>query len=325
MYRALESSRGAVVAERLRTAHTHWTRLRGLLGTPTLPAGEGLWLKPCQQVHMFGMRYPVDVAFLDDEYRIVGLVPSLLPWRVSPKLRQATSVVEVPAGTLERLGLIEGLRIAIDGEADPDDSGRLDTFGTLVCNLVVAALYGLFAAAHLTKGWNTGQWATTMPLVAQEALLVLLFLGRRRSLAVSSRPLDWAIGIAGTLLPLFMRPAERLGPLSALGEVLQVAGLSFAVAGLTFLGRSIGIVAANRGVKTAGAYRLVRHPMYVGYLIGYVGYALSYPSARNALLVAMTLLALNARAVVEERFLAHDPLYRRYLLRTHWRFVPYLY
>src|SRR5262249_57519345 len=97
MYRALESSRGAVVAERLRTAHTHWTRLRGLLGTPTLPAGEGLWLKPCRQVHMFGMRYPVDVAFLDDEHRVVGLVPCLLPWRVSPKLRQAANVVEVPA------------------------------------------------------------------------------------------------------------------------------------------------------------------------------------------------------------------------------------
>src|SRR5262249_56041136 len=85
MYRALESSRGAVVAERLRTAHTHWTRLRGLLGTPTLPAGEGLWLKPCRQVHMFGMRYPVDVAFLDDEHRVVGLVPCLLPWRGSPQ------------------------------------------------------------------------------------------------------------------------------------------------------------------------------------------------------------------------------------------------
>src|SRR5262249_32721766 len=248
-----------------------------------------------------------------------------LPWRVSPKLRQATSVVEVPAGTLERLGLVEGVRLAIDGEADPDDGGRLDAFGALVCNLVVAGLYALFAAAHLTKGWNTGQWSTTMPLVAQEALLVLLFLGRRRSVAVSSRPLDWAIGIAGTLLPLFMRPAERLGPLSALGEALQVGGLSFAVAGLSVLGRSIGVVAANRGVKTAGAYRLVRHPMYAGYLIGYVGYALSYPSARNALLVAMTLLALNARAVVEERFLARDPLYRQYLLRTHWRFVPYLY
>src|SRR5262249_47328564 len=155
--------------------HTHWTRLRGLLGTPTLPAGEGLWLKPCRQVHMFGMRYPVDVAFLDDEHRVVGLVPCLLPWRVSPKLRQATSVVEVPAGTLERLGLVEGVRLAIDGEADPDDGGRLDAFGALVCNLVVAGLYALFAAAHLTKGWNTGQWSTTMPLVAQEALLVLLF------------------------------------------------------------------------------------------------------------------------------------------------------
>src|SRR5262249_45279192 len=141
-----------------------------------------------------------------------------------------------------------------------------------VGNLAIAALYAFFAAAHLATALRTGQWTTTMPLVAQEGLLVVLFLTRHRSLATSSRPGDWALGIAGTLLPLLMRPGAALGPLAWLGRPLQAAGLVVAVVGTGFLGRSIGVVAANRGVKTDGIYRLMRHPMYAGYLLGYVGY-----------------------------------------------------
>jgi protein-S-isoprenylcysteine O-methyltransferase Ste14 len=85
------------------------------------------------------------------------------------------------------------------------------------------------------------------------------------------------------------------------------------------------VVAANRGIKTSGAYRLVRHPAYTGYLLGYAGYLLCYPTPRNVLLLAGTVLALGARAVAEERFLARDASYRDYLRLTPWRFVPYVY
>ena len=164
-----------------------------------------------------------------------------------------------------------------------------------------------------------------MPLVVQEALLVVLFLTRRRSLATSSRPLDWIVGVTGTLLPLLLRPGETAVPFSWLGQPLQFLGLAAAVAGLASLGRSFGVVAANRGIKTSGLYRMVRHPAYAGYLLGYVGYVISYPTASNVVLVVATLLALNARAIMEERFLAQDTGYREYLNGTRWRFVPYVY
>ena len=104
----------AVLATRLRVADTHWTRLRGLLGTADLPAGDGLWIRPCRQVHMFGMRYAIDVVFLDDARRVVGLTESLAPWRVSPMVKAATSVLELPPGTIARNGLREGQRITIE-------------------------------------------------------------------------------------------------------------------------------------------------------------------------------------------------------------------
>lgn len=113
MYRASDATSGVVLAERLRAAHTHWTRLKGLLGTRSLEPGDGLWIKPCKQVHMIGMRYAIDVVFLDDTYRIVRMVDSLAPGRISPKIKDAASVLELPAGTLARLGLATGAHIEI--------------------------------------------------------------------------------------------------------------------------------------------------------------------------------------------------------------------
>ena len=104
----------AVVAARLRVADTHWTRLRGLLGTHELPAGDGLWIRPCRQVHMFGMRYAIDVVFLDDGCRIVGLTESLGPWRVSPLVKAASSVLELPPGTIAHTELRAGQVVTIE-------------------------------------------------------------------------------------------------------------------------------------------------------------------------------------------------------------------
>ena len=119
--RAHVAGTGAVVAERLRLADTHWTRLRGLLGTRELPAGDGLWIRPCRQVHMFGMRYAIDVVFLDDERRVVDLVPQLGPWRVSKHVKAATSVLELPAGTIERAALAPHQRVVIEPVGRPTE------------------------------------------------------------------------------------------------------------------------------------------------------------------------------------------------------------
>jgi len=110
---------GRVLADRLRPAHTHWTRLRGLLGTRGLDPGEGLWIKPCNQVHMLGMRYAIDIVFLDEAGRVLRLVHTLRPNRISPRVKGATSVLELPAGTLTRVGLTEGARVEIERAAPP--------------------------------------------------------------------------------------------------------------------------------------------------------------------------------------------------------------
>src|SRR2546427_311142 len=109
------ASGGAVLAERLRLAHTHWARLRGLLGTKRLDPGHGLWLRPCRQIHMFGMRYAVDAVFLDEHQRVVRSLSELSPWRVSPRVADAESVLELPAGTVARTRLAKGAQVVIEG------------------------------------------------------------------------------------------------------------------------------------------------------------------------------------------------------------------
>lgn len=298
--------------------------MRGLLGSPPLEPGEGLWIVPCRQIHMFGMRYPVDALFVDEQCRVVALVENLQPNQVSPKVREAHSVIEMASGTVARSGVQVGDVLHIQGEQSGDVSW-VDRVGSLLVNALLALFYAFFTVQHFRFAQRTGLWATTLPIVLQEGMLVALFLTRRRSLGTSPRPLDWLVGIVGTVLPLFFRATVQATSFQSLGAALQIGGLVVAIFGLAALGRSVGVVAANRGVKLNGVYRRVRHPMYGGYMLSYVGYVAAYPSLRNAIIIAITFVALFLRAAAEERFLRQDPDYQAYLERTPWRFVPHLY
>ncbi len=88
------------LAARVTVADTFFSRLKGLLGTNSLPRGEGLWLVPCKAVHTFGMRFSIDLLFLDQEQRVVSSVSGLVPNRITAFYRRASSVLELPAGSL---------------------------------------------------------------------------------------------------------------------------------------------------------------------------------------------------------------------------------
>jgi uncharacterized membrane protein (UPF0127 family) len=70
---------------------------------------------------MLGMRYSIDVAFLDDEGRVMRVVHALQPNRISPRMKGATSVLELPAGTVAPVGLAEGAQVEIEGQSEAGD------------------------------------------------------------------------------------------------------------------------------------------------------------------------------------------------------------
>ncbi|MEM3486639.1 MAG: DUF192 domain-containing protein [Candidatus Methanomethyliaceae archaeon] len=94
-----------VVAEKVWLAMDFFSRLRGLLGLKELPPGECLILNPCQQVHTVGMRFPIDVVFLDKEWRVVGIVKDMKPGRISPFFKKAKMAVEFMAGSLGSISI----------------------------------------------------------------------------------------------------------------------------------------------------------------------------------------------------------------------------
>jgi uncharacterized membrane protein (UPF0127 family) len=96
------------IGDRVRLADGWWSRLRGLLGRGPLETGEGLLLAPCRAVHMLGMRYPLDVAFLDGTGAVVAIYHSLAPGSRSRWHRRAALALEVPAGTLATTDTQEG-------------------------------------------------------------------------------------------------------------------------------------------------------------------------------------------------------------------------
>ncbi len=88
-------------------ADTGPARQKGLLARTGLNRGEGLWIVPCEAIHMFFMRFAIDAVFIDRNRRVVKAVRWLRPWRIAMSWK-ARSVIELPAGTIEATGTAPG-------------------------------------------------------------------------------------------------------------------------------------------------------------------------------------------------------------------------
>jgi uncharacterized protein len=106
--RFVNSTRKTVLAERAIVAKTIFSRFKGLLGTSGLGRGEGLLLSPCNGIHMFWMTYAIDAVFVDRDYKVVGLVQDIKPWRISPVFKKAQACLELPTGAISESGTAMG-------------------------------------------------------------------------------------------------------------------------------------------------------------------------------------------------------------------------
>ncbi len=103
----IRTAEGTVVCERCELADGTLARMRGLLGRDSLEPGAGMLIDGAPSVHMFFMRFPIDVVFLDRDWRVVRIVHALRPWRVAGA-RKAVAALELEAGAAARAGLREG-------------------------------------------------------------------------------------------------------------------------------------------------------------------------------------------------------------------------
>jgi len=162
------------------------------------------------------------------------------------------------------------------------------------------------------------------PLVmVAETSVVIFVLLRRPTNRISLRLGDWLLAITATYAPLLIMPAPNTWTaLIPLAVGLVVFGNVVQIAAKLFLRRSFGIAPANRGIKSDGMYRFVRHPMYAGYLFVHVGILMLMPSLLNLAVYAIGWWAQILRLLAEERLLSQDPAYRDYMAKVRWRLVP---
>jgi uncharacterized membrane protein (UPF0127 family) len=113
LYRIRNMSTGTVLAEHAALASDSKTRRTGLLKHDNLPDGKGLIIRPCEGIHTFGMRFPIDVVFISKKWKVLKTVSNLPRRRIALWLL-ADSVVELPAGTLERTNTTKGDQLSFE-------------------------------------------------------------------------------------------------------------------------------------------------------------------------------------------------------------------
>ncbi len=191
-----------------------------------------------------------------------------------------------------------------------------------VLSRAVPASFFAFACVLFWGNFRQTGRLTSLFWMISEGLVVFLLVFRRESKTVSRSLPDWVVALGGSFTVLLVRPVDQALIPDGVGVLLQFLGTAFEVYGKAALGRSFGIVPANRGVIVGGPYRIVRHPIYLGYLVTHAGFLLSNWSVRNLAIYGAVYVFQVLRILSEERFLGQDEGYRAYLERVRYRLIP---
>jgi len=184
--------------------------------------------------------------------------------------------------------------------------------------VLILALWLVLLRRVLTSGNGYAPLA-----LVSESVIVLFVLIRRPTQAISMRLGDWLLAMVATAAPLMVQPVADGWPLLAPFAVgLVVAGNLVQAGAKLSLRRSFGIAPANRGVKSDGLYRFMRHPMYAGYLFVHIGIFALMPSVMNFVIYALGWWAQILRLLAEEALLGQDEAYASYMGKVRWRLVP---
>ena len=95
--RVINQTSGEVILHELNIADTFSKRFFGLMGKKELKSGSGLKIEPCRSIHTFNMKFPIDVVFLSEEHKVVELICSMKPGKVSSIVKGARYVIEANA------------------------------------------------------------------------------------------------------------------------------------------------------------------------------------------------------------------------------------
>lgn len=205
--------------------------------------------------------------------------------------------------------------------------GKLPANWQKYLNFYIFLNFAAYAAWHLKKAHSSGVLQVTdVTFALQSLLLCSVILARRDHKAVEPGLWRQAVALAAFFSGLLMlgnAPASSPALLQASLYITLTANF-LGLLTILNLGRSFGILIAVREVKTTWLYSLVRHPMYATDILLRLGYLVGHPNALAAAVVVFSVLAYYWRAKFEEEFLSRDQVYREYMKKVPYRFIPYV-
>jgi protein-S-isoprenylcysteine O-methyltransferase Ste14 len=205
--------------------------------------------------------------------------------------------------------------------ADARAAERRERLADFFARAALSALFMLLAVRIGREFMATGH-LTGLLLLVSELLVVVLTIARRRATVVDRSPGARTIAAVSIVGIPFINPAGGGVVPDLATAAVSAAGLAIVIAGKLTLGRSFGLMPANRGIVCRGIYKVLRHPIYAGYLVTHVAFLAAHPSLWNLAVFAVSDAALMVRSIYEERTLARDPEYAEYMTRVRWRVAP---
>jgi protein-S-isoprenylcysteine O-methyltransferase Ste14 len=193
----------------------------------------------------------------------------------------------------------------------------------IIARASIGALFTLLSFNIFADYIRTGH-VTGLLLLVGESLVVVLTILRRRANIVdrsAAAAIMTTVSLAGPALLSATDGHASLMP-DLVTALVSSIGLVLVVIGKITLGRSFGVVPANRGVVVRGPYSFVRHPIYTGYLITHMSFLAAHPAPWNLSVILVADFALIVRALMEERVLSADAAYQQYCRRVGWHLVP---
>jgi len=98
----INKNKNTILAENACVANSSFKRIKGLLGKKELLSFSALIITPCNSIHTFFMRFPIDAVFVDSNHKVVKTISNMLPFRISGIYFNARSTIELPAGTIKQ-------------------------------------------------------------------------------------------------------------------------------------------------------------------------------------------------------------------------------
>lgn len=200
------------------------------------------------------------------------------------------------------------------------EQSSLSGVGLAFTNMLLATFFVFFAIAN-AKSFIVEPRLSVFLIVVTETIVAVFLVVRRDPDETLHSWQAWLTTTCGTLAPFLLRPVESSADILA-GNALQIVGFALQISALIALNRCLGLLPAHRGVKSNGLYRLVRHPLYMAYVITYIGYYLNNPSIGNLGIVISGTGFLVMRIRYEEGLLINYPKYAEYAVKTRWRLFP---